>query len=219
MRLCVASDPDPRKTAVAVESLRRVSDIRPNVEFAPERRFVCAVMPGMTMYTDGDVLFRRDPRELFRMVSDDPRVVVACVAHPRYDAPPLKKGGEPNEWYERKNWSSMFVSNGNHPAHRRLWGSECIFGQGCTFDPNLTPRVLSHPDNLPFLHRFGWLTADEELFRVPREWNVLAGIPEHEEVDDPAIVHFTHGTPNESHALPSRWDEEWLAVAETINGG
>jgi len=164
---------------------------RPVVSIPRHRRFELAGarQEGYTLYCDGDFVFLRDPRELFARVTPWPDVPVWCVQHAPYDAPARKKDGEPNEWYERKNWSSLMIFNHAHPACQQI------------------PAGMT----LPELHRFRWVEEPHYVGELPSEWNVLAGV--HDE-PRPAAIHYTHGTPDERDYTPSPYHDHYLGWLE-----
>lgn len=142
------------------------------------------------LFTDGDILVRRDIAELFRLA--DPRYAVMTVQH---DYRPIKLMKKHSSWqqpYARKNWSSVMLWNTQHPGHQRL-----------------TLEMLNTVPGRD-LHRFCWL-KDDELGALPEAWNWLAG---HSSMDiDPAIVHFTEGLPTLAAHAQSPFAEEWHRAA------
>ena len=181
-RIHVAKDDDPRKTENCIRSLADyripvVSIYHPNDRF----NLVQHWKSGYTLYCDGDFLFLQDPTPLFDSIcSKSNDIAVAVVKHRRYDVPPMKKNGERNEWYTRKNWSSLMMINHAHFI--------CLL---------MNPKRPK-----PFLHRFGWV-PERYLGTIKPKWNVLVGV---QRVEEPAALHFTHGYPGETHAIPSEYD-------------
>lgn len=143
---------------------------------------------GWALFTDGDVLFRRDIAELVALADD--RYAVQVVPHEQLPESSLKMEGQTQTVYRRKNWSSVMLWNCAHPAHRAL--------------PDLVNTVPGRN-----LHRFCWL-ADEELGFLPPEWNVLIGEEDH---PDPAIAHFTLGVPDMPGYEHQPFAEDWYAMA------
>jgi lipopolysaccharide biosynthesis glycosyltransferase len=176
-----------------------VSDAPMSTEHAIARFFVPLLRDyqGWALFTDGDILCRRAIDDLFALTRDADHFAVMCVQHPPMQATNdqvIKKDGAPQHFYARKNWSSVMLWNCGHPANR-----------------SLNTHALN---NLPGrdLHRFCWL-ADYEIGELPLEWNWLAGVSE--PLLDPAIVHFTLGTPNLPYARASAYDAEWIQFART----
>lgn len=150
---------------------------------------------GWALFSDCDVLFRRNLRDLFRLA--DKRYAVMCVHHKHEPKATVKMGGEVQTKYPRKNWSSVMMFNCDHPANAAL-----------TVD---LVNTLPGRD----LHRFCWLD-DSEIGEIGPEWNFLVG--HSYEGIDPAICHFTEGLPSvpgfESCAYSDEWREElarWAA--------
>ncbi len=146
---------------------------------------------GWALFVDGDILVRRDMHELFEL--RDNRYAVMCVQHAPGEggaAYEVKKDGALQQPYPRKNWSSVLLFNCGHPANR--W---------------LDREVLN---GLPGrdLHRFCWL-SDAQIGELPATWNYLVGAGQPQL--DPAIAHFTLGTPHLPHAVSSPFDAEWIS--------
>ena len=126
---------------------------------------------GWALFTDCDVVFMRDVRELFALA--DPRYAVMCVQHEQTGGG-TKMDGQAQLSYARKNWSSVMLVNCDHPANRRLSLDDVNNRRG--FD----------------LHQFYWL-HDSEIGALPGEWNWLVGVQP--KPDNPGIAHFTLGSP------------------------
>ncbi len=157
-------------------------------------RFFVPMLEGYTgwaAFVDGDILVRRDINELFDLRDD--RYAVMCVQHPSEwssaSSPAVKKDGAPQTYYARKNWSSVMLFNCGHAANTSL---------------NLHALNTQAGRDL---QRFCWL-ADHEIGALPPTWNHLVGISPLD--PDPAIAHFTLGTPQLPHAVPSPFDSEWI---------
>jgi hypothetical protein len=146
---------------------------------------------GWAVFTDGDVLFRRDIAQLLALADDTKAVQV--VQHAPQAGAGVKMHGEAQQLYARKNWSSVILWNCAHPFHRAL-----------------TPDMVNA---LPgrMLHRFCWL-EDAQIGALPPEWNVLVGEQQHH---DPAIVHFTLGCPDLPGYEHCAFADEWYAVARS----
>lgn len=144
---------------------------------------------GWALFTDGDVLFRKDVAQLFALA--DPRYAVQVVKHTHVPTDTVKMTGQAQTQYARKNWSSVVLWNAGHPANRAL-----------TVD--LVNTVPGRD-----LHRFCWL-EDELVGALPPDWNLLVGEQWH---PDPAIAHFTRGTPDMDGYDEQPFAEEWFAHA------
>lgn len=138
------------------------------------------------LFVDADVMARTDLAELFALADD--HYAVMCVKH-RFDPPEgVKMDGQAQTRYARKNWSSVMLFNCDHSANRAL-----------TVD---LINTLPGRD----LHRFCWLD-DEEIGALDPKWNWLAG---HSDPSiDPAIVHFTDGTPDMPGYENAPYADEW----------
>ncbi|MES2341729.1 MAG: hypothetical protein V4597_08625 [Pseudomonadota bacterium] len=147
---------------------------------------------GWALFTDGDVLFRRDPADLFAVA--DPGCAVQVVKHLPIDGQGLKMTGAVQTSYARKNWSSVMLFNCGHPANAAL-------------DAGLVNTVPGRD-----LHRFCWLD-DSLVGGLPSGWNHLVGtsFPD----PDPALVHFTDGVPDMPGYEHCQWSDEWHAAART----
>lgn len=99
--------------------------------------------------------------------------------------------------YKRKNWSSFFVINSDHPANDRL-----------TLDMiNKTPGRD--------LHAFSWL-EDDEIGDLSPGWNWLVNVQEKPEKLYNA--HFTLGGPWFKKWEPKKHDDLWLIYRDLMEG-
>lgn len=149
-------------------------------------RFLVPTITGFTeewvLYCDSDMLFLDDVAELFAWV-DGSKAAVACVKHPpELGQETVKKFGNVQTSYRRKNWSSLML----------MRPSQCR---------GLFPTYINIEDGAR-LHGFDWLD-NTRLDALPARWNVLHGI---QSDPDPAVIHFTRGTPDMPHCSP---DDEW----------
>ncbi|HEX8030283.1 MAG TPA: hypothetical protein VF491_17535 [Vicinamibacterales bacterium] len=145
---------------------------------------------GWALFTDGDVLFRRDLSALFAL--SDPRFAVQCVQHQHEPTATVKMEGQTQTVYARKNWSSVLMFNCAHPANRAL-----------TVD--LVNTVPGRD-----LHRFCWLD-DSLVGSLPAEWNYLVGV--NQPIADPAICHMTLGVPDMPGYEHCEFSDEWYHAA------
>lgn len=149
---------------------------------------ILAEHEGLALFMDCDQMFRDDPIEVFNLVNPDK--AVTCVKHEQHIAEFIKKTGNIQQSYNRKNWSSFMLFNCEHPANR-----------------NLTVELINTATGLD-LHRFCWL-ADEDIGEFPRGWNHLVG---HDLVDpnnQPKHVHWTLGSPSTSGYEYSDFADEY----------
>lgn len=167
-----------------------------STDFAISRFFVPILAhSGWALFTDCDVVFMRDPHELF--VHCDPSKAVMVVKHPALEDTTSKMDGQVQQRYHRKNWSSVIWWNLDHPANRRL---------------NLT-TLNQWPGR--DLHAFGWL-ADSEIGELPAEWNWLVNVRPKPAL--PAIAHYTQGGPWFKTWPGAEHDNIWLEAARHGNG-
>src|SRR5678815_184232 len=145
---------------------------------------------GWALFTDGDVLFREDVSNLFALA--DPQYAVMCVQHPPLLEDGTKKTGHIQQPYPRKNWSSVMLFNCGHLANRAL-----------------TLDVLNAWPGRD-LHAFKWL-RDDQIGALPARWNHL--IHQSPEDADPALVHYTLGTPDVEGHHTDPFAEDWFRSA------
>lgn len=159
--------------------------------FSTDFSFTRFLVPALCDYADEDVLFC-DPDMLWRkdialLPNLRPRHSVACVQHSHNPVEEVKALGVQTRYF-RKNWSSLMLMN---PSRCR----------------RLTRHAVNNM-NGGWLHGFGW-AADHEIGSIDETWNWLVG---HScEDPDPAVVHFTSGTPDmlPTPAMPTPFEQEW----------
>lgn len=165
-----------------------ISDAPMSTEFSNSRFLVphLARYDGWALFIDCDMLFRTDPRELFKLA--DPRYAVMCVQHDYRPDANRKMDGQVQTRYNRKLWSSVMLFNAAHPSNRAL--------------------DLEMVNTLPGrdLHRFCWL-RDDEIGALPAAWNWLPRITEGE----PKLVHWTEGGPWLAGFEDEPYSDEWRA--------
>jgi len=147
---------------------------------------------GFALFTDSDVVFREDPREMLTEISAHHAVNV--VKHAYKPAATTKMMGQSNTPYTRKNWSSVVLWNCDHPANRRL-----------------SLRDVNERRGLD-LHQFYFL-HDDEIGNLDMRWNQLVGErpliwPER------GILHFTLGGPWFENWPGAEHDDIWLEAAK-----
>lgn len=172
-----------------------ISEAPMATEFACSRFLVPHLAgSGWALFMDSDMLVRRNLDRLIDLA--DPSKAVMVVKHNHQPPEGVKMDGQAQTRYARKNWSSVMFFNVDHPANRAL-----------TVD-----LVNSVPGR--DLHRFCWLD-DKDIGELSPEWNWLVG--HSDPAIDPAIVHFTDGTPSmagyENCDYSDEWREEFAAWA------
>jgi hypothetical protein len=146
---------------------------------------------GWALFTDGDVLFRDDVGRLMEYADD--KYAVMVVQHPPMPEAAIKKDGHIQTSYPRKNWSSVMLFNCAHPANQTLWKTALNQWPGRD------------------LHAFRWL-ADDQIGALPARFNWLVNVSAPE--SDPAIVHYTLGTPDVAGHESDPFADEWRAAAK-----
>jgi lipopolysaccharide biosynthesis glycosyltransferase len=159
-----------------------------STQFAISRFFVPLLAhSGWCLFTDCDVVFLRDPKELLKRADD--RFAVMVVKHPSLDSVDDKMDSQVQTLYKRKNWSSVMLINCDHPGNRRL--------------------NLSTLNQWPGrdLHAFSWL-ADSEIGELSQDYNWLVNV--RLPPANPAIAHFTLGGPWIPGWEGKPYDELWI---------
>lgn len=146
---------------------------------------------GWALFTDGDVLFRSNVRDVFHLA--DPKYAVQVVQHVHEPTETLKMDGQAQMRYARKNWSSVMLLNCGHSANRAL-SVDLI-------------NTLPGRD----LHRFCWL-ADDLIGALPARFNYLVGVSPAD--PNPAIVHYTEGLPDMAGYEHCEFSDEWYVTAK-----
>jgi hypothetical protein len=166
-----------------------ISDAPMSTEFAITRFLTPHLAgEGWALFTDCDVMFRHNVRDLFDMA--DPSKAVMCVQHKHTPDEGAKMDGQMQTRYARKNWSSVMLFNCDHEANKAL--------------------TLDMINTLPGrdLHRFCWL-EDKHIGALPTTWNWLAGVSSNSA--DPAIVHYTNGIPTMRGCETAPFADEWYS--------
>ncbi len=170
-----------------------ISEHPMSTEFAISRFLVPHLSgdKGYALFTDSDVLFRRDLTAIFNEVTGDKAVYVVKHQH----APPvgIKMDGQLQSPYARKNWSSVMLFNCAHPANRRL-----------------TVELVNEVPGRD-LHRFCWL-RDEDIGELSPKWNWLVGESAPLGDETPHVVHFTNGIPTMRGYENCEYADEWRAA-------
>ncbi len=73
----------------------------------------------------------------------------------------------------------------------------------------LTPDYVLSAGNL---HTMGWLTPEQDIGRLPHEWNHLVGY--YDKNPDAKLAHFTQGNPIYDEVRDSEFAEEWMGMAQ-----
>ncbi|MGI9504504.1 MAG: glycosyltransferase [Geminicoccaceae bacterium] len=159
-------------------------------------RFCVPVMeansPDWVLFQDADMLWRRDIADLVAEIDDSKALM--CVQHRHEPPEETKMGGLTlQQAYPRKNWSSLMLMR---PDRIRL----------SNYDVN--NRSGS------WLHSMCWL-EDDQIGALDESWNWLSGWSSPE--IEPAIVHFTRGTPDMLGCEDQPYADEWQILASEVS--
>lgn len=169
-----------------------ISDAPCATEFSIARFFVPQMASnGWAVFVDCDFLFRADIAELVAAL--DPAKALMCVKHQHRPQLARKMDNQIQTAYSRKNWSSLFAINLDHPSNAR-----------CT-------NWLTN--NLPgwALHNFCWL-ADTEIGALDPAWNWIEGVSD--DSIDPKAVHYSERAPWFGHDC--KFGEEWARERDAM---
>ena len=103
--------------------------------------------------------------------------------------------GKKQEWYPRKNWSSLMVFNCSHNDIKKL---------------NINSVAN---ESAQWLHRFEW-TDNSSIGELPKSFNYLLGY--YSDIEEPYAVHLTDGGPwysswyNKQIFTDKKYEIEWL---------
>jgi lipopolysaccharide biosynthesis glycosyltransferase len=143
---------------------------------------------GKALFCDSDFLWRCDAAEVLDFIDDDHSV--SCVRHEYTSCPTeTKMDGLKQEWYPKKNWSSLMLFNAGHEDCKKL-----------------TKEVVNS-ESPKYLHRMEW-TTDEKIGSIPIEYNYLIGYYSSE---NPRVLHFTDGGPWHQNTKDVEYSGEWLS--------
>jgi lipopolysaccharide biosynthesis glycosyltransferase len=133
-----------------------ISEAPQSTEFACSRFLAPLIQQtGWAVFMDCDMVFIGDIYDLFEEL--EPQYAVQCVKHEHQPTEEIKMDGQVQTRYTRKNWSSFFAFNADHPANERL-----------TYK-----RVNTNPGR--DLHHFNWL-KDSEIGSLQTGWNWLVNV-------------------------------------------
>lgn len=144
---------------------------------------------GWAIFCDCDFLWLGDVKDLIQQADD--RYAVMLVKHDYRPQNTMKMDGKRQEYYPRKNWSSMVLFNCEHPKNK--W---------------LTPFHINGATGQE-LHRFSWLD-DDDIGSISPEWNWLVGWY-HQPYDGvPKALHYTEGGPWFENYKDCEYADVWL---------
>lgn len=168
-----------------------ISQAHMSTEFANSRFSVPLLCSeGWVLFADSDIVCTGDISELFDLADD--RYAIMVVKHRQISGREVKMDGQVQQYYRRKNWSSVMLMNCSHPSNQRL------------ADILNTARGRD-------LHAFCWL-HDEDVGELPGEWNFLVGIN-----SGPAkLFHFTNGGPWFKGWRGGEMDDLWTRERDRV---
>ena len=154
-------------------------------------RFLCPLLnnyKGWVLFCDSDFLWLCDVDEIFKKYNDK-RYAVYCIKH-KYDSSITKNkmDGKKQEWYPRKNWSSLMLFNCEHPSIKKL---------------NIENVNKKTPK---WLHRMGWC-KNEEIGEIDKKYNYLVGYY-HDNIYKG--LHYTDGGPWYKDYMDCEFSKDWL---------
>ncbi len=173
-----------------------------NTPFSTDFSFTRFLVPALedfankwVLYCDNDMLWLDDVAKLLDDVSWHKHTwAMACVKHDH--APPANKKmvGYVQTSYRRKNWSSLMMMNPQKCAYLSV--------------DKVNEATGSWLHGLEFVE-------DHQIGTLDPRWNVLYGVQHH---PDPAVVHFTNGTPDMPFAMlnGSPYERIWRTCAGRV---
>lgn len=159
-------------------------------EFTYTRFFVPYLnnFKGDAIFVDSDFLWECDVLEIFEKYSN-PKIAVSCVKHAYTDCHGKQKmDGQLQEWYPKKNWSSLMLINCEHESVKS----------------NLTLENVNK-ETAKWLHRMEWC---DEVGEIPKEYNYLVGYYNNNKIK---ALHFTDGGPWHPGYEDVQFAERWLS--------
>jgi lipopolysaccharide biosynthesis glycosyltransferase len=190
----------PTKKLISKETIQlwdTISNAPMSTEFSNSRFLVpLLAKSGWALFADSDIIVRSNIAHLFDLARPDKALM--CVKHHYEQTVGIKKIGQLQTVYPRKNWSSVMLFNCDHPSNKRL--------------------TIEYVNSMPGrdLHRFCWLN-DDEIGELPPEWNYCVG---HSKLNgkSPAIVHFTEGLPDMPGYATQEYADEWRSMMASSVG-
>ena len=149
---------------------------------------------GWSIFMDSDVLCIDDIAKLWALRDD--RYAVMCVQHDHRPKEETKFLGAVQTQYEKKNWSSVMLFN----------NARC---------KALTLDYVNEASGLE-LHRFKWLSGDDEIGALPQGWNHLVGYSD-TAFEDIHMLHYTEGGPYFKDFKDTDYADLWFKEREAMN--
>ena len=140
------------------------------------------------LFCDSDFLWCCDVEEIFDTYND-PKYAVYCVKHKYTNCfNKYKMDGKKQEWYPKKNWSSLMLFNCSHPSIKNL---------------NINNINTKSPQ---WLHRMEWC-KEEEIGEIDKKYNYLVGYYNDNKYK---ALHYTDGGPWYLNFKNCEFSNEWL---------
>ena len=143
---------------------------------------------GWALFCDNDFLWKCNVEEILEKYAD-PKYAVCCVKHDYTSCnSKVKMDGKVQEYYPRKNWSSLMLFNCSHPSTKKL-----------TLE-NVSTKSPA------WLHRMQW-AQDDEIGEIDKSYNYLVGYYNDNNIK---ALHFTDGGPWYDNYKNVEHADEWL---------
>lgn len=149
---------------------------------------------GYAIFCDSDFLWRCNIEELKQFFDSTKSVI--CVKHDYKECTSsTKMDGLKQEWYPRKNWSSLMIFNCGHKDCKNL---------------DISNVKIKSPK---WLHRMEW-TTDDNISEISKSYNYLLGY--YDDIEEPNAIHLTDGGPwhkdwyNNKIPYNKKYEIEWL---------
>ena len=149
---------------------------------------------GWAIFMDCDMLCQDDIAKLWNQ--RDEKYSIMCVKHNHEPKEKVKFLGEVQTTYPKKNWSSLMLMN-------------------CSKCKSLSLDYVNNATGLD-LHRFNWLTSENEIGGIEGSWNSLV-----EDFKDgnenSSLIHWTLGGPwfKDQRDLNNDLCSKWFQARES----
>jgi lipopolysaccharide biosynthesis glycosyltransferase len=144
---------------------------------------------GYALFVDSDFLWECDILELFDNFIN-PNYAVSCVKHKYVNCNgKTKMDGRKQEWYPKKNWSSLMIFNCEHK--------------------NVIKNLILENTNFKsakWLHRMEWC-EEKEILEIPKEYNFLVDYYFDGNIK---ALHYTDGGPWHPGYENVTFGDRWL---------
>jgi len=149
---------------------------------------------GWAIFMDCDMLCRGDIKALWEQRND--AFAVMCVQHKHVPVETVKFLGEVQSSYPKKNWSSLMIFN-------------------CSRCTALSLDYVNSASGLD-LHRFHWLTSEQEIGALQGAWNHLIDVQDPSQAITSQLPHWTLGGPwfRDQRTMGGSLAAEWFAARD-----